>query len=89
MLINDTVLQVKGTSVLFGRVRETKKEGKWTYVKVKWVPTTAYKALQENLRSLLEIRRKDFDPETEWIRCDKLVKFDKEQTIEDINKLND
>ena len=81
MLINDIVMQIKGTSVLVGRVRERKKENDWVYVKVDWVETPGVISLRNNLERMLEIRRHQYDASVEWIRCDKLTTIDPEELI--------
>lgn len=88
MLINDTVMQVKGSAVLFGRVHETKEKNGWVYVKVDWVPTAGLRSLRNNLERMLEIRRQEFNPETEWVRCDKLIKIDPSEIIDSVSRLN-
>jgi len=87
MVVNDTVMQVKGSAVLLGRVYDTKKKNDWTYVKVKWVPTDGLRSLQNNLERMLEIRRQEIDSELEWIRCDKLVKIDTSEILNSVNTL--
>lgn len=82
MTINDTVVQVQGSALLVGTVSETKKENGWLFAKVDWVPTEARQAIETNLESLLEIRRVDYDPETEWIRCSKLINVNAEALID-------
>ena len=81
MTINDTVVQVQGNALLVGTVSETKKENGWLFAKVDWVPTEARQGIETNLESLLEIRREDYDPETEWIRCSKLINVNAEALI--------
>jgi len=82
MTINDTVVQVQGSALLVGTVSETKKENGWLFVKVDWVPTEARQGIETNLESLLGTRRKDYDPETEWIRCSKLINVNAEALID-------
>jgi len=82
MTINDTVVQVQGNALLVGTVSETKKENGWLFAKVDWVPTEARQGIETNLESLLEIRREDYDPETEWIRCSKLINVNAEALID-------
>lgn len=82
MTINDTVVQVQGSALLVGTVSETKKENGWLFAKVDWVPTKARQGIETNLESLLEIRREDYDPETEWIRCSKLINVNAEALID-------
>jgi hypothetical protein len=82
MTINDTVVQVQGSALLVGTVSETKKENGWLFAKVDWVPTEARQGIETNLESLLEIRREDYDPETEWIRCSKLINVNAEALID-------
>lgn len=82
MTINDTVVQVQGNALLVGTVSETKKENGWLFAKVDWIPTEARQGIETNLESLLEIRREDYDPETEWIRCSKLINVNAEALID-------
>ena len=82
MTINDTVVQVQGSALLVGTVSETKKENGWLFAKVDWVPTEARQGIETNLESLLENRREDYDPETEWIRCSKLINVNAEALID-------
>ena len=82
MTINDTVVQVQGSALLVGTVSETKKENGWLFAKVDWVPTEARQGIETNLESLLGARREDYDPETEWIRCSKLINVNAEALID-------
>jgi len=86
MIINDTVMQVQGNSLLVGTVSETKKENGWLFARVDWVPTEARQGIETNLESLLEIRREDYPPETEWIRCSKLINVNAEALIEALHQ---
>ena len=81
MIINDTVGQIQGGSLLVGTVSETKKENGWLFAKVEWVPTEAYQGIRTNVENMLEIRRQEYDPETEWIRCSKLININSEALI--------
>ena len=87
MIINDTVVQVQGNSLLVGTVSETKKENGWLFARVDWVPTEARQGIETNIESLLEIRREDYNPETEWIRCSKLINVNAEALIEALHKV--
>ena len=49
MIINDTVGQIQGGSLLVGTVSETKKENGWLFAKVEWVPTEAYQGIRPNV----------------------------------------
>jgi hypothetical protein len=82
MIINDTVGQVQGSSLLVGTVRETKKENGWLFAKVEWALTEAQQSIRTNVENMLAIRRQEYDPETEWIRCSKLININPAALIE-------
>ena len=86
MIINDTVMQVLGSSVLVGTVNETRKENGWLFAKVEWIPTDAHQGLSTNIENMLEIRRQDYNPETEWVRCSKLININPEALIEALHQ---
>ena len=87
MKTSDKVMKVVGTSVLLGTVTEERKTDGWLYVKVDWVETPGLKSIRANLADMLETRGHEYDPETEWIRHDKLVQIDPKEMFESLGAL--
>lgn len=82
MKINDAVIRTVGSTVLFGKVSDTKKESGWLYVKVDWVPSKGLQLISTCQREQQDSRESEFIPNNEWLRVDSV-------TLADLNEIQD
>ena len=75
-MINKPVYQVWANTLRFGVVTEEKIEKNWKYFRVRWVMDDAYR---QAIKSMLELRSEEYDPNHEWHRRDHLVFYDPQE----------
>ena len=82
MKINDVVIRTVGSTVLFGKVSDTKKESGWLYVKVDWVPSKGFQLISDCQREQQTNHKLEFVPNNEWLRVNSV-------TLADLNEIQD
>ena len=82
MKINDAVIRTVGSTFLFGKVSDTKKESGWLYIKVDWVPSKGLQLIHSCQKEQQANRKLEFIPNNEWLRMDSV-------TLADLNEIQD